>query len=259
MEDGNVLMQMITPDIKANEWGGTPEPTTNFGDDRWYNYSVSADVKLEKSENPASNYAGIGLRYNLGCLGASGYRFQLWEDGTWELLKNGNELESGSASADASAWVNLKISADRNVITTFINDEQVCSYTVSNATLIGAGRAALYSSYNRSCFDNIKVVSGSEVIEIGTAAIRLTSLFYIFLGTIHITRGFLNGSGDTGYAVINGIVEVVSRIGFSLILTAVPFIGYRGIWITTCVTWVITAVISVVRYKNKRWEKKSVV
>lgn len=156
-EDGNVLMQMITPDIKANEWGGTPEPTTNFGDDRWYNYSVSADVKLEKSENPASNYAGVGLRYNLGCLGASGYRFQLWEDGTWKLLKNGSELESGSASADTSAWVNLKISADRNVITTFINDEQVCSYTVSDATLIGAGRAALYSSYNRSCFDNLKV------------------------------------------------------------------------------------------------------
>ena len=25
-----VLMQKITKDIKANEWGGTPDPTTNF-------------------------------------------------------------------------------------------------------------------------------------------------------------------------------------------------------------------------------------
>ena len=47
-KDGEkVLMQKITSAIKAEEWGGTPNPTTNFGDDRWYNYSVSADIMTD--------------------------------------------------------------------------------------------------------------------------------------------------------------------------------------------------------------------
>ncbi len=102
-------------------------------------------------------------------------------------------------------------------------------------------------------------VSGDEVIEIGAMALRLTSVFYVFLGTIHVTRGFLNGAGDTGYALINGAAEVVSRILFSLILTAIPAIGYVGIWLTTCITWLLTAVISVVRYKSDVWRKKGII
>ncbi|MGN0596451.1 MAG: glycosyl hydrolase family 59, partial [Ruminiclostridium sp.] len=156
-DDCNVLMQMITPDIKANEWGGTPDPTTCFGDDRWYNYSISADVKLENSEDSSKNYAGIGLRYNLGCLGASGYHIQLWENGTWKLLRNGKVLETGSTDADVSGWVSLKLTAENDTITAFIGDNQVCEYKCSEAALLGAGRGALYSSYNRNCFDNLKV------------------------------------------------------------------------------------------------------
>lgn len=102
-------------------------------------------------------------------------------------------------------------------------------------------------------------VSGDEVIEIGAMALRLTSVFYVFLGTIHVTRGFLNGAGDTSYALINGATEVVSRILFSLILTAIPAIGYVGIWLTTCITWLLTAVISVVRYKSDVWRKKGII
>lgn len=102
-------------------------------------------------------------------------------------------------------------------------------------------------------------VNGEEVIGIGTMGIQLTSLFYIFLGAIHVTRGFLNGAGDTGYAMINGAAEVVSRIGFSLLLTSVTVIGYRGIWLTTCITWTLTAIISVIRYKSGIWKKKSIV
>lgn len=61
-KDGNnVLMQKITPDIKGREWGGSPDPTTNFGDDRWYNYSVGADVFFSESENKSENYVGVGL------------------------------------------------------------------------------------------------------------------------------------------------------------------------------------------------------
>ena len=102
-------------------------------------------------------------------------------------------------------------------------------------------------------------VTGSEVISIASKAVVITAAFYWSLGAIHTTRGFLNGAGDTGYALVNGFAEVVCRIGLSLILTRIAFIGYWGIWLTTCFTWFATAAVSVIRYKSGKWKNRSVV
>ena len=72
------------------------------------------------------------------------------------------------------------------------------------------------------------VVKGKTVISISAKALIITSLFYWSLGIIHTTRGFLNGAGDTNYALVNGMAEVICRIVFSLILTRIAFIGYWG-------------------------------
>lgn len=101
-------------------------------------------------------------------------------------------------------------------------------------------------------------VKGNDVISIGAKAIIITSFFYISLGAIHVSRGFLNGAGDTGYAFVNGLVEVICRISLSVVLTRISFIGHWGIWITTCLTWFATAVISILRYKQGNWKSKSV-
>lgn len=112
----------------------------------------------------------------------------------------------------------------------------------------------LFGRQLTSCF-----VSGENVIYIASRAIVMTSCFYWALGIIHTVRGFLNGAGDTGYALVNGTAEVICRIGLSLLLTSVASIGYWGIWLTTCFTWFITAAVSVVRYKSGVWKHKSVI
>ncbi|MCH5324420.1 MAG: MATE family efflux transporter [Eubacterium sp.] len=99
-------------------------------------------------------------------------------------------------------------------------------------------------------------VSGSETIDRGGSALMLSCLFYPFLGVLQATRGLLNGAGDVGYAFINGLAEVVGRIGFGLILTAITVIGSWAVWGTTCLTWVLTAVMGVIRYKSGRWRTK---
>lgn len=158
-KDGNnVLMQKITPDIKAKEWGSTPAPTTNFGDDRWYNYSVSADVMLEQAEDSSKNYVGIGLRYNLACNGQSGYWTKLYQNGTWELFANNKKLANGEIeNFDSTATHRIKISAEYNKITLYLDDNLLTEYEITDQSTIGAGRAALYSSYNNNCYDNIEV------------------------------------------------------------------------------------------------------
>ena len=168
IDGNNVLMQIITPDTKANEWGGTPDPVTNFGDDRWFNYSVSVSVRFGTSDEPDKNYTGAGLRYNLADAGKSGYWVQLYENGTWKLNHNSKSVAEGTLdSFDGTAWTELKISAEENKITACINSNQVCEYDctsedsksgeINTDAMHASGRAALFSSYNQNCFDNTKI------------------------------------------------------------------------------------------------------
>ncbi len=146
-----VLTQQITIDTKADEWGYTPDPVTNFGDDRWYNYSINADVKT----NGDDSYAGIGLRYILGDKGRSGYSLLVFENGRWELTADHSILLSGNIEYfDASKWHTLTLTAENNNISAYIDNNMIAKY---NSYLNGfsAGRAALYTSYNRCSFRNI--------------------------------------------------------------------------------------------------------
>jgi len=102
-------------------------------------------------------------------------------------------------------------------------------------------------------------VKEQEVIDIGYRALRITSLCYFGLGMIYVPRALLNGCGDTGFAMINGITEVACRILYSQIFTRIPLLGYWGIWVTTGATWVTTAVVCVIRYACGKWRGKSIV
>lgn len=102
-------------------------------------------------------------------------------------------------------------------------------------------------------------VNDPKVIAIGAKAIRINSLCYFGLGMIYVPRSVLNGCGDTGFAMINGITEVICRVFFSLILTSIPFLGYWGIWMTTGLTWALTGVVCVCRYLMGKWRTKSIV
>lgn len=102
-------------------------------------------------------------------------------------------------------------------------------------------------------------VTNEEIISIAAAGIRITSLFLIALGGVQILRYMLNGAGDSMYALINGVVEVIARVAFAVGLTAIPFIGMWGIWLTTGLTWTVTAVFALFRYKHGAWKEKTLV
>ena len=90
-------------------------------------------------------------------------------------------------------------------------------------------------------------------------ALRITSLFYFGLGMIYVPRAILNGCGDTGFAMINGITEVACRLIYAFIFTSIPAIGYWGVWMTTGATWGTTALVCVARYFGGKWKYKAVV
>ncbi len=99
-------------------------------------------------------------------------------------------------------------------------------------------------------------VSEEEVISFGAHALKITSWFYLFLGSIYVTRGLLNGAGDAVFAFANGIVEMLGRICFAKPLTLIPQVGVWGVWLATALTWMAAGMFNVSRYLQGKWKKE---
>ena len=98
-------------------------------------------------------------------------------------------------------------------------------------------------------------VSDPEVIALGGKAVRITSWFYFFLGTIYVTRGVLNGVGDALFSFINGVIEMLCRIFLPMAMMLIPSVGVWGIWWTAGLTWAISGTFCVIRYLW--WRRKN--
>lgn len=109
--------------------------------------------------------------------------------------------------------------------------------------------------------DNIisMFIKESEVVYIGAMGLKITCFMYLGLGMIYVARGMLNGAGDSMFSMLNGVCEVVCRVGFALILMNIPFIGMWGLWWTNGGTWILTAIMSVTRFFMGKWKSKAVV
>ncbi len=123
----------------------------------------------------------------------------------------------------------------------------MAAMAVFSAVMLGV--FLLVSEYNVGFF-----VSDTDVINIGGTALKLSACFYLFLGTIHTTRGLLNGAGDVNYAMLNGFVEVIGRIGFATVLANIEAVGCWAVWATSGLTWFITGVMSLIRYRGGKWK-----
>lgn len=152
--ENGALVQQITQEIRANEWGYTPEPTTTLGDDRWFDYSVSADVEFASSDAPESNYVGIGLRHILACDAMSGYSLRLYESKNWKLMYDDSIIASGLVSS----FGRLALLIQHDLLRAYVGNQLVIEYRVpSSLSIASAGRVALYSSYNKNSFRNLAI------------------------------------------------------------------------------------------------------
>ncbi len=102
-------------------------------------------------------------------------------------------------------------------------------------------------------------VNEPEVIAIGAKGLQITSLMYIGLGLIYAMRGMLNGVGDAAFAMINGVTEVIGRIGFAWALMLFPAVGIWGVWYTNGLTWALTGAANVIRVLQGKWKTKAIV
>ncbi|HMR48667.1 MAG TPA: Ig-like domain-containing protein [Arachnia sp.] len=143
-------------------WNGG-DPVTGIGDRRWTNYQATVDVKLERATT-SGNYAVIGVRSSGGGssnnLNGTGYALRLYKDGSWNLLRMGTQVGSGTVGGGAwngDAWHKLSLRATGATITGFIDNQQVVQWTDETPFL--SGFADLASGFHFTQFDNFEVKS----------------------------------------------------------------------------------------------------
>jgi len=72
------------------------------------------------------------------------------------------------------------------------------------------------------------------------------------LGMIYVVRGVLNGLGDSIFALLNGIVEVLGRFIVPVMLVGIPAIGLWGIWWSVGIVWSLAGITAFMRYLSFR-------
>jgi len=156
----NFLVQQIKKDERAKEWGWTPEPVTNLGDDRWFNYSAEITVGFDPESYDENNYAGIGVRYNLPCNGQNGLWIKLNQNGEWNLFRN-NKSAAGGKIENFNKEENhhLYISAENNLITVCIDNKELLKTTTEalGVSMQGGGRVAIFSDYYKNQFSDLEI------------------------------------------------------------------------------------------------------
>ena len=159
--DGNyVLRQQVdrsTTGVGA-AWNSA-DPITGVGDLRWTNYQARVDVHFDRGP-AADNYAAIGARSTGGgnshSLTGTPYALRLGSDGTWQLLRTGTTISSGTLNRfDPTAWHRLAIRVAGNQVTGLVDGTQV--FTWRDAAAYLSGRVDLASGFHYTRFDNLTI------------------------------------------------------------------------------------------------------
>ncbi|MFB9238653.1 ricin-type beta-trefoil lectin domain protein [Plantactinospora siamensis] len=145
-------------------WKTLADPATYGGNLNWGNYTVSADVLLEKS-GYAQLEGHVGTT-NLDPIGRyNGYFLRVTDTGSWSILRNNTAgqlttLRSGSVAAlGTNRWHSLALGFSGGAITATVDGAVVG--TASDSTF-GAGQVGFGTSQGETAqFDNLSVVAGS--------------------------------------------------------------------------------------------------
>lgn len=102
----------------------------------------------------------------------------------------------------------------------------------------------------------MKAFTGNqESIRYGVEYMHTFSLFFLAGGILVVFHNVLRSSGDVAVTVLMGVSEVVTRIGCAFLLPV--FLGYKGLWLVSPLTWCCAMMVGAVRYYSGTWKKKA--
>ncbi|NOV03919.1 cohesin domain-containing protein [Paenibacillus planticolens] len=215
-KDGsNGMKQMIYAANKPGTWATTPFSYTVLGDERWANYSASIDFKMDLDPaHTGENYVAVGVRHKLNGTTAdseSGYKFRIYADGTWRLIRLTATVASGTiANFDPAKWHTMSIKAAEKFITASLDGEIVTSYTDNASGSPLTGQVMIQSSLRQSVFDNLKVEAVNGYVPYVTERVDdLDSRIVYHEGSLPWLHNLGGGAGRLNRTITNSGTSIM--------------------------------------------------
>lgn len=96
-----------------------------------------------------------------------------------------------------------------------------------------------------------------EIISIGSQFLYILSPFYVAVCIKIIFDGFIRGAGDMVGFTSSTLTDLILRVGLSYLFIKACRFSYISIWWSWPIGWVVGAIVSVIFYLSKRWQKTS--
>lgn len=103
----------------------------------------------------------------------------------------------------------------------------------------------------------LDINSSREAISTGIQYLRVVSLFYIVMGFMNVTNGVLRGAADIYVYLLSSLTNLGARISLTFYLGDV--VGKDVIWWAIPVGWILSYIVSIIRYKSGKWKNKALI
>lgn len=98
----------------------------------------------------------------------------------------------------------------------------------------------------------------SKVLTIGSTYLRINAIGYLIFSVSYVTNGIITGSGKTMVTMtISAVTLLLFRIPLANFMSQTN-IGIKGIWYAILITYVFSAICSMLYYLSGRYKKKLV-
>ncbi len=77
------------------------------------------------------------------------------------------------------------------------------------------------------------------VVDIGTKYLRIEGAFYCLIGFLFLFYGYFRAVEKPMVSVVLTVVSLGTRVALSYILSAIPAVGYVGIWVSIPAGWIL--------------------
>lgn len=97
--------------------------------------------------------------------------------------------------------------------------------------------------------------TAQEVIAIGSHYLRIEGSCYIGIGILFMLYGYYRAIKKAGMSVILTILSLGTRVVLAYVLSAIPFFGVTGIWLSIPIGWALADIYGIMKGYRKLMEQ----
>lgn len=94
--------------------------------------------------------------------------------------------------------------------------------------------------------------SETAILDVGVQYLYIEASFYLGIGVLFMLYGYYRAVGRPGISVVLTVISLGTRVALAYTLSAIPFIGVTGIWVSVPIGWFLADLTGVLIYLRSR-------